>query len=93
MTNEEKIAQLESNLSATKTDLGVIATGVSGLNTTIQTLQSEIAAAGTPLSAAAQAALDQAVNDSSALKTQADGIAAGFAPSAPAPPASGTPPA
>jgi len=84
MTNEEKIAQLEGDLAAVKADLAnVIVPGIAGLNTSVQTLKTELA--GATLSPAAQTALDQAVADGDALKTQADNVAAAFTP--PAPPA------
>jgi predicted nucleic acid-binding Zn-ribbon protein len=83
MTEAEKIAQVESDLTAVKGDFTTLSAGISDLKTQIIALQAQIGQ-GDP---AVSAALDKLVTDSDALKVVADTAAA----SVPTPPPA-TPP-
>ena len=79
----DKLNTVSAALTKTQGDVATLATGVTGLNTTVAQLQAEIANQGDVLSPSTQAILDSLVAQGGTLQTAADAAAAEL-PAAPA---------
>lgn len=75
-------ADLANTLNGIAADVVPVQDGVTKLEATIATLQSQLANSGTSLPADAQASLDAAVQQAGTIKTAFDGVVAGLAAAA-----------
>ncbi len=86
-------AQVKANLSGVKDDLTSLKTGVGNLDAKIVDLQKQLAAGSSTIAPADAAALQDLVDSSAALKSQADGISTDIpVPEVPATPTGGSAP-
>ena len=86
MAIADELSAVATALTKTQGDVSTLATGVTGLNTAVSMLTTEIANQGDVLSPTSQAALNALVTQATGLQTTADAAVAEL-PVPPAPPA------